>query len=218
MARIGLLTMSDGRRLVARDIADFCRPARLRSPRRCGCGHESSVWASRLDQRSSTSQAAGRRRATRSDDLLLTGLGIPHSPCWQPTATPGPRAARKHRPAAAGHGRPAGRGGGLDRSAQPIRGRGATSRSRGGRPGLDHVRAGTPYNPTWRHLRRIGGRPMDDTPRRQHRQWLSTSVLTSKNRPVEIVRRSDLVEEARVAPAIGWLEKNAAAFTTTVSS
>ncbi|MFI5780239.1 L-fucose/L-arabinose isomerase family protein [Nocardia sp. NPDC051570] len=217
MARIGLLSMSDGRDFVHRDITEFigASAASVAGALRAA-GHEvivgDIVWTNEL------ATAAARRLADQRVDLTIFHYAVwafPHFTMLAAEATPGPLLLF----------------GGLD----PVQPGMVGMLAAGGaldQIGRRHARAwGDIDDPVTRErvlvwvraaaaaqgLRgstfgRIGGRPMGMyTAVADTDQWMRTfGIDVEEIDQWEIVRRSDLVDAGRVGQARMWLEKNAA--------
>ncbi|MCM6773012.1 L-fucose/L-arabinose isomerase family protein [Nocardia sp. CDC159] len=217
MARIGLLSMSDGRDFVHRDITEFISAgaeslaAALRA-----AGHEvivgDIVWTN------AGATAAARRLADQRVDLTIFHYAVwafPHFTMLAAEATPGPLLLF----------------GGLD----PVQPGMVGMLAAGGaldQIGRRHTRAwGDIDDPVTRErvlvrvraaaaaqtLRgatfgRIGGRPMGMyTAVADTDQWMRTfGIDVEEIDQWEIVRRSESVDAGRVSQARMWLEKNAA--------
>ena len=96
MARVALLTMSDGRDFVARDLTDFCHQAENDGGGRPGARGSPGRPRRRAGQRQprrNQQRSPSRRRPARPDDLQLSGLGIPPLHDAAAGATTGPAAA-----------------------------------------------------------------------------------------------------------------------------
>jgi L-fucose isomerase len=219
MARIGLLTMSDGRDFVATDIDAFCRSAEsalagaLRE-----AGHE-VFQANGPVTSNEIATSYARRLADQRPDLTIYHYPVwafPHFTMLAATATPGPlllfgnidpqQPGMVGMLAAGGSldqiGRTHGRAWGdindpavLGRITTQVRAAAAVTGLRGATFG------------------RIGGRPMGMyTAVSNGDQWLGKfGIDVEEIDQWEIVRRSEYVEESRVQAAIAWLEKHAAA-------
>ncbi|MBF6332569.1 L-fucose/L-arabinose isomerase family protein [Nocardia transvalensis] len=217
MARIGLLSMSDGRDYVHRDITEFISEgaAALAAALR-DAGHEvvvgDIVWTNQL------ATSAARRLADHRVDLTVFHYAVwafPHFTMLAAEATPGPlllfggldpvqpgmvgmlaaggaldQIGRRHTRAWGDINDPETR----DRVLTRVRAAAATQALRGSTFG------------------RIGGRPMGMyTAVADTDQWMRTfGVDVEEIDQWEIVRRSELVDAGRVTLAREWLEKNAA--------
>ncbi|QIS17517.1 L-fucose/L-arabinose isomerase family protein [Nocardia terpenica] len=217
MARIGLLSMSDGRDFVHRDVADFIAQgaAALAGALR-DAGHEVIVADIVSTNRLASAQA--RWLADQRVDLTVFHYAVwafPHFTMLAADATTGPlllfggldpvqpgmvgmlaaggaldQIGRRHTRAWGDIGDPATR----DRVLVQVRAAAATQALRGSTFG------------------RIGGRPMGMyTAVADTDQWMRTfGIDVEEIDQWELVRRSELVEPGRAAQARLWLEKNAA--------
>ncbi|MGI8697142.1 MAG: L-fucose/L-arabinose isomerase family protein [Mycobacteriales bacterium] len=218
MARIGLLTMSDGRDFIAAEVAGFCRDAeRVIADALRAAGHEVVTCLEPV----STSQAAtreARRVADARPDLTIFHYPVwafPHFTMLAAAATTGPllllgsldpvqpgmvgllaaggsldQIGRVHSRAWGDIADPAV----LDRVLTQVRAAAAVGGLRGSTFG------------------RFGGRPMGMyTAVADPDQWISLfGVDVEEIDQWEIVRRSANVEQSRVDAAISWLEKYSA--------
>ena len=228
MARVALLTMSDGRDFVARDLTGFLRPGRGRGGGRAGARGSPGRARRRAGQRQPTPRPAlARRLAAGHPDLTIFHYPVwafPHFTMLAAGATAGSAAApRQHRPGVPGHGRHAGGG----RRARPDRPHPRARLGQHRRPG----RAGSACSATpsagraVSQLRgstfgRIGGRPMGMyTAVADPDQWIGTfGVDVEEIDQWELVRRSESVSAKRVAAAADWLETDARPGCTTTAS
>ncbi len=219
MARIGLLTMSDGRDFVARDVADFCRQAEdAVAAALAAAGHEvvragETVWTNDL----ATAQA--RRVADARPDLTVFHYPVwafPHFTMLAATCVTGPLLLLGNiDPQYPGMVGMLAAGGALDqigrlhaRAWGDINDRAVLDRV------LTQVRAGTAVS----RLRgstfgRIGGRPMGMyTAVASADQWIETfGVDVEEIDQWELVRRADHIDGSLVRNAVKWLENTAAA-------
>ncbi|GAB2715312.1 L-fucose/L-arabinose isomerase family protein [Nocardia thraciensis] len=217
MARIGLLSMSDGRDFVHQGITGFiAQSAATVADALREAGHEVVVAETVSDNQLATSQA--RWLADQRVDLTVFHYAVwafPHFTMLAAEATSGPllllggldpvqpgmvgmlaaggaldQVGRRHTRAWGDIGDPATR----DRILTRVRAAAATQALRGSTFG------------------RIGGRPMGMyTAVANTDQWMRTfGVDVEEIDQWELVRRSDLVEASRVRGAREWLEKNAA--------
>ena len=218
MARIGLITFSDGRDFVYRDLDPFHVARRGRDRGRArAAGHEviragGAVWTKRGRGREA------RRVADARPDLGLQhpGVGVPAfhdarrrgrrraARCCSPTSI-------RSTPEWSGCSRRPGR---WTRSAAATAGCGATSPTPPCWPRRDAIRAGAAV-PAWRGstFGRIGGRPMGMyTAVADTDQWIEQfGVDVEEIDQWEIVRRSLTTStQSRVTPAREWLERHAA--------
>jgi L-fucose isomerase len=217
VARIGLLSMSDGRDFVARDVAGFVEDATralagvLRDE-----GHEviaarDAIWTNEL----ATTEA--RRVAAERPDLTIFNYPVwafPHFTMLAADSTPGPLLlAGNIDPQYPGMVGMLAGGGALDqigRVHSRVWGDFAEPRTRDRL--LTQVRAATAV----RRLRgstfgRFGGRPMGMyTAVANADQWMAQfGVDVEEIDQWEIVRRSGHADAAKVGAARGWLEKHA---------
>ncbi len=217
MARIGLLSMSDGRDFVHRDITEFIGASATSVAEALrAAGHEvivgDIVWTNEL------ATAAARRLADERVDLTIFHYAVwafPHFTMLAAEATPGPLllfgGLDPVQPGMVGM---LAAGGALDQIGR----RHARAWGDTNDPGtlarvLERVRAAAAV----RGLRgstfgRIGGRPMGMyTAVADTDQWMRTfGIDVEEIDQWEIVRRSELVEAGRVSQARLWLEKSAA--------
>ncbi|RDI61454.1 L-fucose/L-arabinose isomerase family protein [Nocardia pseudobrasiliensis] len=217
MARIGLLSMSDGRDFVHRDITEFIGASAtsvaeaLRT-----AGHEvivgDIVWTNEL------ATAAARRLADERVDLTVFHYAVwafPHFTMLAAEATPGPLllfgGLDPVQPGMVGM---LAAGGALDQiGRRHARAWGDMNDPDTLARVLERVRAAAAVQ----GLRgstfgRIGGRPMGMyTAVADTDQWMRTfGIDVEEIDQWEIVRRSELVEAGRVSQARLWLEKSAA--------
>src|SRR5882757_5648575 len=219
MARIGLLTMSDGRDFVSTDIDEFCRGAEATlATALTATGHEVFQAAGPVTSNEIATGYA-RQLADQRPDLTIYHYPVwafPHFTMLAATATPGPLLLfgniDPQQPGMVGM---LAAGGSLDQIGRTharawgdindpaVLGRITTQvRAAAAVTGLRGATFG-----------RIGGRPMGMyTAVSNADQWLEKfGVDVEEIDQWEIVRRSEHVEESRVKAAIGWLEKHAAA-------
>jgi L-fucose/D-arabinose isomerase len=219
MARIGLLTMSDGRDFVAADIDAFCRSAESALAAALqAAGHEViQVDGPVTSNEIATSYA--RKLADQRPDLTIYHYPVwafPHFTMLAATATPGPLLLfgniDPQQPGMVGM---LAAGGSLDQIGRThARAWGDINDPAVSGRITTQVRAAAAVN----GLRgatfgRIGGRPMGMyTAVSNGAQWLEKfGIDVEEIDQWEIVRRSENVEESRVQAAIAWLEKHAAA-------
>ncbi|MQA76909.1 MAG: fucose isomerase [Streptosporangiales bacterium] len=218
MARIGLLTMSDGRDFVAGDLTGFCDDAeRAVATALEGAGHEvvrasGPVWTNEL----ATSEA--RRVADARPDLTIFHYPVwafPHFTMLAAAQTAGPlMLLGSIDPVQPGMVGMLAGGGALDQIGRVhTRAWGDIADTEVLDRVLVQVRAATAVS----GLRgstfgRIGGRPMGMyTAVANADQWISTfGVDVEEIDQWEIVRRSDNADATRVKSAVQWLEKHAA--------
>lgn len=218
MARIGLLTMSDGRDFVAPDLQDFCRrsedavAAVLTEAGHVVVRAQEIVWTNQV----ATTEA--RRVADSRPDLTVFNYPVwafPHFTMLAAAATPGPLMLLANiDPQYPGMVGMLAGGGGLDQIGRVhTRAWGDVSEPAVRDRLLTQVRAGAAVQ----GLRgstfgRIGGRPMGMyTAVANTDQWMSVfGVDVEEIDQWEVVRRSELVEASRARNGVAWLEKNAA--------
>jgi L-fucose/D-arabinose isomerase len=217
MARIGILTMSDGRDFVHGHIAAWARASEdAIAHALVAAGHdvvraEELVWTNEL----ATSQA--RRVADGHPDLTIFNYAVwafPHFSMLAAAATPGPIVLVSNiDPAQPGMVGMLAAGGALD---QIGRGHGRVWGDVGDAATLDrllvHVRAAQAVGGLkGSTFGRFGGRPMGMyTAVANTDQWLGTfGVDVEEIDQWEIVRRSELVPASRAQAARQWLEKHA---------
>jgi L-fucose/D-arabinose isomerase len=218
MARVALLTMSDGRDYVARDLVTFCREAENAvADMLVAAGHE----VIRADQAISTNDAASRearRVAAAAPDLTIFHYPVwafPHFSMLAAGATTGPLLLLGNiDPAQPGMVGMLAAGGGLDQIGRThVRAWGNITEPEVRDRVLGYVAAGQAVS----RLRgstfgRIGGRPMGMyTAVADADQWIRTfGVDVEEIDQWEIVRRSELVSAKRAAAGADWLERNCA--------
>jgi len=218
MARVALLTMSDGRDFVARDIDAFCRKAEDAIADALEAeGHEvvrgrEPVWTSEL------ATGAARRVAAQHPDLTIFHYPVwafPHFTMLAATQTTGPLLLLGNiDPAYPGMVGMLAGGGALDQIGRThVRAWGDIADQAVLGRVLGHVRAGQAVS----GLRgstfgRIGGRPMGMyTAVADADQWISEfGIDVEEIDQWELVRRSGSVSAARVAAAADWLESTSA--------
>lgn len=218
MARIGLLTMSDGRDFVARDLTDFCTDAESKVARALeAAGHEviranEPVWTNLL----ATSEA--RRIADARPDLTIFHYPVwafPHFTMLAASETTGPlMLLGSIDPVQPGMVGLLAGGGALDQiGRRHTRAWGDIDDPAVLERVLVQVRAATAVQ----GLRgstfgRVGGRPMGMyTAVANGDQWLEKfGVDVEEIDQWEIVRRSEHADAGRVKNAVQWLEKHAA--------
>ena len=218
MARIGLLTMSDGRDFVANDLADFCTLAEsaVAAALRAN-GHElvraaGPIWTNEL----ATGEA--RRIADAHPDLTIFHYPVwafPHFTMLAATETPGPLLLLGNiDPQFPGMVGLLAGGGALDQIGRVhSRAWGDINDAAVLERVLTQVRAARAVQ----GLRgstfgRIGGRPMGMyTAVATTEQWIEKfGVDVEEIDQWEVVRRTENVSSTRVKAAVDWLEKNAA--------
>jgi L-fucose isomerase len=218
MARVALLTMSDGRDFVARDLVAFCREAEdavvgmLQA-----AGHEVVRGGEPVSGNELASDLA-RRAAASHPDLTIFHYPVwafPHFSMLAAAETAGPLLLLGNiDPAYPGMVGMLAAGGALDQIGRThVRAWGAVT-DRGVRDRvLGYVAAGQAVS----RLRgstfgRIGGRPMGMyTAVADPDQWIKTfGIDVEEIDQWELVRRSELVSAKRAAAAVDWLERTSA--------
>ncbi|MBS2549946.1 L-fucose/L-arabinose isomerase family protein [Catenulispora sp. NL8] len=218
MARIGILSMSDGRDFVSRDIASFIADsagsvaAALR-----GAGHE-VVLADEIVTTNQIAVEQSRRLADQRVDLTVFHYAVwafPHFTMLAAEATEGPLLLLANiDPVYPGMVGMLAGGGALDQIGR------VHSRAWGDVADPDVLAAIETEARAARAVRslrgatfgRVGGRPMGMyTAVANTDQWMRTfGVDVEEIDQWEVVRRSDLVEQSRVCAGRAWLEKHAA--------
>jgi L-fucose/D-arabinose isomerase len=218
MARVALITMSDGRDFVASDLAAFCRAAEdVIADMLRAAGHE----VIRAGEPVSTNEAAGRearRVAAGHPDLTIFHYPVwafPHFSMLAAGETAGPLLLLANiDPAYPGMVGMLAAGGGLDQIGRThVRAWGDINDPEVRRRVLGYVAAAHAVS----RLRgstfgRIGGRPMGMyTAVADADQWIKTfGVDVEEIDQWEIVRRSELVSAKRAAAGADWLERTSA--------
>ena len=219
MARIGVMSVSDGRPAVHADIAEFVRRSQQRlALALAGLGHE-VVEADEIVSRSELAVAGARQLAAGRPDLTIINIAVwafPHFTVQAARETEGPLLLFSNvDPKYPGMVGMLAAGGALDQIGQ------LHSRAWGDIDDpavvatLDaHTRAGAAA----RRLRgltfgRIGGRPMGmNTAVASTDQWIREfGIDVEEIDQFELVRQAQLVERGRVAEGRRWLEQHAAA-------
>ena len=218
MARVGLLTFSDGRDFVHRDLAGFTREVEDEiAAALAAAGHdvvraEEVVWTNEA----ATTQA--RRVAARRPDLTVFSIPVwafPHFTMLAARATPGPlllfSSIDPQQPGMVGM---LAAGGALD---QIGRGHGRAWGSIGDPAVRERVLSHVAAASAARSLEgstfgRIGGRPMGMyTAVSNPDQWLAKfGIDVEEIDQLELVRRSELVDGGPVRAAREWLERHTA--------
>jgi L-fucose isomerase len=218
VARIGILTMSDGRDFVATDLADFVdRSTKALVGALVEQGHEvivarEIVWTNRI------ATAEARWVAAQQPDLTIFHYPVwafPHFTMLCAEATPGPLLLVGNiDPRYPGMVGMLAGGGALD---QIGRVHGRVWGDIGSRETMDRLLTQVRAARAVRQLRgstfgRIGGRPMGMyTAVGNTDQWLATfGVDVEEIDQWEIVRRAGTVDPGRVSSAREWLERHAA--------
>jgi L-fucose isomerase len=218
MARVALLTKSDGRDYVARDLVTFCREAENAvADMLAAAGHE----VIRGDEAISSNDAASRearRVAASAPDLTIFHYPVwafPHFSMLAANATTGPLLLLGNiDPAYPGMVGMLAAGGGLDQIGRThVRAWGNITDPDVRDRVLGYLAAGQAVS----RLRgstfgRIGGRPMGMyTAVADADQWIKTfGVDVEEIDQWEIVRRSELVSAKRAAAGADWLERTCA--------
>jgi L-fucose/D-arabinose isomerase len=218
MARVALLTMSDGRDFVARDLIGFCSEA---EDAVAAALERSGHQVERGGEPVSTSQAAtsmARRLAASHPDLTIFHYPVwafPHFTMLAASATTGPLLLLGSiDPVYPGMVGMLAAGGALDQIGRThVRAWGSIADPAVLQRVLGYVSAGLAVS----QLRgstfgRIGGRPMGMyTAVADADQWIDTfGVDVEEIDQWELVRRSESVNGKRVAAAADWLEKTSA--------
>jgi len=215
MARVALLTMSDGRDFVARDVTAFCREAEDAVAAVLeAAGHE-VVRAGEPVSSNSLATSQARLAAASRPDLTVFHYPVwafPHFTMLAATHTTGPLLLLGNiDPAYPGMVGMLAAGGGLDQIGRThVRAWGSIDDPAVRDRVLGYVAAGQAVS----RLRgstfgRIGGRPMGMyTAVADPDQWIKTfGVDVEEIDQWEIVRRSELVSGTRAAAAVDWLER-----------
>jgi L-fucose/D-arabinose isomerase len=218
MARVALLTMSDGRDYVARDVLEFCRQAEdAVAAALARDGHE-VVRGGEPVSANETAVSSARRLAASQPDLTIFHYPVwafPHFTMLAATATAGPLLLLGNiDPAYPGMVGMLAGGGGLDQVGRThVRAWGNIDDPEVLGRVLGYLRAAAAVS----RLRgstfgRIGGRPMGMyTAVADADQWIDTfGVDVEEIDQWELVRRSESVSAKRVAAAADWLEKTSA--------
>ena len=218
MARVGLLTMSDGREFVATDLAEFCRSAENTiAGALVAAGHDvlraaEPVWTNEL----AVSQA--RQIAAAGPDLTIFHYPVwafPHFTMLAASALDGPLLLLGNiDPQYPGMVGMLAGGGALDQIGRThARAWGDITQQAVLDRVLSQVRAATAVS----RLRgstfgRIGGRPMGMyTAVADADQWMGTfGVDVEEIDQWELVRRAEKAEKSQVAKAVRWLETSTA--------
>jgi L-fucose isomerase len=218
VARVGILTFSDGRPVVHRDLEDFVQNVeRDLTGALEKAGHEviraeGSVWTNEL------AVSEGRRIAAERPDLTIFNIPVwafPHFSMIAANATPGPLLLFSNvDPKYPGMVGMLAASGGLDEIGR-IHGRvwGDISEPSVLSRVVTHVRAAAAVRSLdGLTFGRIGGRPMGMyTAVANTDVWMrSFGIDVEEIDQWELVRRSETVDAARVKAAREWLEKNAA--------
>ncbi|MBO0880710.1 MAG: L-fucose/L-arabinose isomerase family protein [Mycobacterium sp.] len=219
MARIGLLTMSDGRDFVASDIDRFCRTAESAlADALTRAGHE-VIRPQGPVTSNDLATAEARRLADQRPDLTIYHYPVwafPHFTMLAATATPGPLLLfgniDPQQPGMVGM---LAAGGSLDQIGR------THSRAWGdindpaviGRINTQARAAAAVQGLRGSTFGRIGGRPMGMyTAVSNADQWLSTfGIDVEEIDQWEIVRRSESIEDSRVKAGVAWIERYAKA-------
>ena len=218
MARVALLTMSDGRDFVARDVAEFCMQAEdAVAGALISAGHE-VVRGGQPVSANDVATSAARRLAASQPDLTIFHYPVwafPHFTMLAAGATAGPLLLLGNiDPVYPGMVGMLAGGGALDQIGRThVRAWGNVADPAVIGRVLSYVQAGVAVS----RLRgatfgRIGGRPMGMyTAVADADQWIDTfGVDVEEIDQWELVRRSESVSAKRVAAAADWLEKNSA--------
>ncbi|MGH2844437.1 MAG: L-fucose/L-arabinose isomerase family protein [Thermoleophilaceae bacterium] len=218
MATIGLLTFSDGRDFVHRDIEGFAGEVeREVADALREAGHE-VVRSDQVVWTNESATAAARRVAARRPDLTIFNIPVwafPHFSMLAARATPGPLLLFSNiNPSHPGMVGMLAAGGALDQIGRAHdRAWGSISDPTVLQRVLAHVRAAAAVRSLeGSTFGRIGGRPMGMyTAVANADQWLAKfGVDVEEIDQLELVRRAELVSEAPVRAAREWLEGHAA--------
>jgi L-fucose/D-arabinose isomerase len=218
MPRVGLLTMSDGRESVHRDVESFARGAEDRVANALAAAGHEVLRAERVVWTNEAAVGEARRLAAARPDVTIFNIPVwafPHFSMLAAGETPGPLVLLSTLdPAYPGMVGLLAAGGALDqigRTHARVCGDVAEPEVLGRLAG--HIAAGAAAT----RLRgqtfgRIGGRPMGMyTAVANPDQWMRQfGVDVEEIDQFELVRRSELVDATRVTGAREWLERHAA--------
>jgi L-fucose isomerase len=218
MARVALLTMSDGRDFIARDVSEFCIQAEdAVAAALIRAGHE-VVRGGQPVSTSDVATSAARRLAASQPDLTIFHYPVwafPHFTMLAAGATTGPLLLLGNiNPVQPGMVGMLAGGGALDQIGRThVRAWGDIEEPAVAGRVLSYVSAAVAVS----RLRgatfgRIGGRPMGMyTAVADADQWIDTfGVDVEEIDQWELVRRSESADARRVSAAADWLEKNSA--------
>jgi L-fucose isomerase len=218
MSRVGLLSVSDGRSAVHRDVESFAVSVEERIARVLAAAGHDVVRASEVIWTNELAVRESRRVAYARPDLTIVNIPVwafPHFTMLAARETPGPLALFSNLdPAFPGMVGMLAAGGGLDQVGR-VHGRiwGDVEAPEVARRLDTHVRAGAAVT----GLRgstfgRIGGRPMGMyTAVSNPDQWLAKfGIDVEEIDQLELVRRAGLVERSRIAAGRRWLEEHTA--------
>ncbi len=218
MARVALLTMSDGRDFVARDLTGFCREAEdAVAAALAAAGHQVERGGEPVST-SDVATSSARRLAASQPDLTIFHYPVwafPHFTMLAASATSGPLLLLGSiDPVYPGMVGMLAAGGALDQIGRThVRAWGSITDPAVLRRVLGYVSAGQAVS----QLRgstfgRIGGRPMGMyTAVANADQWIDTfGVDVEEIDQWELVRRSESVSAKRVSAAADWLERTSA--------
>jgi len=218
MARVALLTMSDGRDFVARDLTGFCQESEdAVAAALAAAGHQVERGGEPVSA-SDVATSSARRLAATQPDLTIFHYPVwafPHFTMLAASATSGPLLLLGSiDPAYPGMVGMLAAGGALDQIGRThVRAWGDITDPAVLRRVLGYVSAGHAVS----QLRgstfgRIGGRPMGMyTAVANADQWIGTfGVDVEEIDQWELVRRSESVSAKRVSAAADWLEKTSA--------
>ena len=217
MARVGLLTMSDGRDFVAPDLDAYCRKSEEATIALLTAGGHEVVRAEAVVSSNEIATREARRVADARPDLTIFNYPVwafPHFTMLAADATTGPLLLLANiDPQYPGMVGMLAGGGGLDQiGRRHARAWGDVSEAAVAQKILTQVRAGTAVAALrGSTFGRIGGRPMGMyTAVANTDQWMDVfGVDVEEIDQWEIVRRSEQVEASRAKQAVTWLEKNA---------
>jgi L-fucose isomerase len=219
VAKVGLLTFSDGRGFVHRDIEEFARGVEDDIARALtGAGHE-VVRADQVVWTNESASTEARRVADGRPDLTIFNIPVwafPHFSMLAARATPGPILLFSNiDPRQPGMVGMLAAGGALDQIGRPHgRAWGTVADPAVLERVLAHVRAAAAARALeGSTFGRIGGRPMGMyTAVSNADQWLAKfGVDVEEIDQLELVRRAGAIDGGRVRQAREWLERNAAA-------
>jgi L-fucose isomerase len=218
VARVGLLTMSDGRKSVHADVESFASDAEDRLAKALETSGHHVVRAQELVWTNEAAVAEARRVAAARPDVTIFNIPVwafPHFSMLAASETPGPLVLLSSLdPAYPGMVGLLAAGGALD---QVGRVHARVCGDVGDPAVLAQLRLQIAAGAVVQGLRgqtfgRIGGRPMGMyTAVSNPDQWLAQfGVDVEEIDQFELVRRSELVDGAKAAAARAWLERHAA--------
>ena len=215
MATIGLLTVSDGRASVHRDVGSFARGVEDRLAGALAADGYELVRAEAVVWTNDGAVREARRLADRRPDLTIFNIPVwafPHFTMLAASETPGPLLLVSNvDPAYPGMVGLLAAAGGLDQIGRTY---GRVCGDVEDPAVLERIRAHALAGTAVRGLRgstfrRIGGRPMGMyTAVASPEQWLGQfGIDVEEIDQYELVRRAEAVDAARVTAARGWLER-----------